>query len=165
MVSTRGSAKEFVAQARMVKVDGVLVEKRTFPLSPKVAEYLEGLVDAGDRQEGGGVILYWNDLAVDARYAQFSPSLQAVRVAFSWLIHTPECNNSQLVRVHMMSLFSPMLRIRQNLVNVIFVLDLSQMRSLLLLSSLSDHFVARGLPVRWGLVPEGEGDSESISAL
>ena len=58
-----------------------------------------------------------------------------------------------------------MFRIRQNLVNVIFVLDLSQIRSLSLLSSLSEHFVARGFPVRWGFVPEGEGDSESINAL
>ena len=55
-----------------------------------------------------------------------------------------------------------MFRIRQNLANVIFVLDLSQIRSLSLLSSMSEHFVARGFPVRWGFVPEGEGDSESI---
>lgn len=62
-----------------------------------------------------------------------------------------------------MSLFSPMLRIRQNLVNVILVLDLSQTRSLSLLGSLSEQFVPRGFPVRWSFVPEGEGDSESIN--
>lgn len=151
----------------MDEADGLLEEKKTFSLSPKVAEYLEGLVDASDRQEGGGVVLYLNDLAADARYAQSSPSLQAVRVIFPSSIRTSdlECNDSQLLRVHMMSLFSPMFRIRQNLVNVIFVLDLSQTRSLSLLSSLSEHFVARGFPVRWGLVPEGEDDSESINTL
>lgn len=58
-----------------------------------------------------------------------------------------------------------MFRIRQNLANVIFVLDLSQTRTLSLLGSLSEHFVARGFPVRWGFVPEGEGDSESINTF
>lgn len=61
----------------------VIDEKRSFSFSTKSAEYLEGLVDASDRQEGGGVILYWNDLAADARYANSNPSLQAVRIAFS----------------------------------------------------------------------------------
>jgi UDP-glucose:glycoprotein glucosyltransferase len=145
----------------------VVEEKKVFSISPKFAEYLEGLVDASDTQEGGGVILYWNDLAVDARYANSNPSLQAVRISFIQLIHTShlECDNSQLFHVHAMALFSPMFRIRQNLVNVIFVLDLSQIRSLSLLSSLSEHFVARGFPVRWGFVPEGEGDSGFINAL
>lgn len=165
--SAHGSTKSFAARAQMSKADVVVEDKKTFSLSPKYAEYLEGLVDASDRQEGGGVILYWNDLAADARYVNSDPSLQAVRIAFSRLIYTSdlECDNSQLLRVHTMSLFSPMLRIRQNLVNVIFVLDLSQTRSLSLLGSLSDHFVPRGFPVRWGFVPEGEGDSESIIAL
>ncbi|KAG8216803.1 glycosyltransferase family 24 protein [Butyriboletus roseoflavus] len=143
VASTRGSAKAFAAQARMDDVD----EKRSFSLSAQVAEYLEGLVDASDRQEDGGVILYWNDLVADARYANSNPSLQV------------------LLRVHGMSLFSPMLRIRQNLVNVILVLDLSQTRSLSLLGSLSEHFVARGFPVRWGFVPEGEGDSLKMARL
>ncbi|KAF8137406.1 glycosyltransferase family 24 protein [Boletus edulis] len=120
---------------------------KVFPLAPKFADYLEGLVDASDRQEGGGTILYWNDLAADARYAHFDPSLQA------------------LLRVRTMSLFSPMCRIRQNLVNVIYVLDLSNMRSLSLLSSLSENFVDRGFPVRWGFVPIGEGDSLKMTRL
>lgn len=84
MASTHGSAKAFAAQARMREA-GVDDEKKIFSLAPKHAEYLEGLVDATDRQEGGGVILYWNDLAADARYAQSNPSLQAVRITFSQL--------------------------------------------------------------------------------
>ena len=159
--STHGSAKEFTAQTRKDVADDVVEEKKTFSISPRVAEYLEGLVDASDRQEGGGVILFWNDLTADARYAKSDPSLQAVGIASSrWMSTSNLQYNLQLLRVYTMSLFSPMLRIRQNLVNVIFVLDLSQMRSLSLLNTLSEHFVARGFPVRWGFVPEGQGDSE-----
>ena len=77
--SKRGSAKAFAG--RMDEAD-VVEEKKAFSVSPKFAEYLEGLVDASDTQEGGGVILYWNDLAVDARYANSNPSLQAVRISF-----------------------------------------------------------------------------------
>ena len=76
---TRGFAKPFAAQDRM---GDVIEEKKTFSLSPKFAEYLEGLVDASDRLEGGGVILYWNDLGADARYANSNPSLQAVGISF-----------------------------------------------------------------------------------
>lgn len=161
--SARGSARAFAVRAQTGEAEG----KKTFSLPPKFAEYLEGLVDASDRLEGGGVVLYWNDLAADARYAKSNPSLQAVRIVFSQVTCTSdlECDNSQLLHVHSMSLFSPMFRIRQNLINVIFVLDLSQIRSLSLLSSLSDHFVARGFPARWGFVPEAEGDSESMNAF
>ncbi|KIJ15969.1 glycosyltransferase family 24 protein [Paxillus involutus ATCC 200175] len=141
--TTRGSAKAFVVQD-----DGVeIAEKKTFAISPKFTEFLDGLIDASDRQEGGGVVLYWNDLEEDQRYAAFSPSLQG------------------LLRVHTMSLFSPMLRIRLNLVNVIFVLDLSETRSLSLLGSLSETFVARGFPVRWGFIPDFQGDSLKMARL
>ncbi|KIK98602.1 glycosyltransferase family 24 protein [Paxillus rubicundulus Ve08.2h10] len=122
-------------------------EKKTFAISPKFAEFFDGLVDASDRQEGGGVVLYWNDLEADQQYAGFSPSLHG------------------LLRVHTMSLFSPMLKIRLNLVNVILVLDLSETRSLSLLGSLSETFVARGFPVRWGLVPDCQGDSLKMARL
>lgn len=167
MTRRSGAAETFAAQAQMGEDDAAAEEKKTFSFSPKIAEYLDGLVDASDRQEGGGVILYWNDLATDARYVRSDPSLQAVRIAFPLLICTSdlERDHSQLIRISGIPLFSPMLRIRQNLVNVIFVLDLSQMRSLSLLNSLSEHFVARGFPVRWGFVPEGDGDSKSVDAL
>lgn len=81
--SATGSAMHFATQARMSETDGIVEDKKIFALSTKYAEYLDGLVDASDRQEGGGVILYWNDLAADARYANSNPSLQAVRIAFS----------------------------------------------------------------------------------
>ncbi|KIJ61523.1 glycosyltransferase family 24 protein [Hydnomerulius pinastri MD-312] len=143
----RGSAKSFVVQDDGDDMNDAELETKTFNVSPKFAGFLEGLVDASDRQEGGGVVLYWNDIEKDQRYARFSPSIQG------------------LLRVHMMSLFSPMNQIRLNLVNVIFVLDLSQTRSLSLLGSLSDGFVARGFPIRWGFVPEGEGDGLRMARL
>ena len=37
-------------------------------------EIMDGRVDASDRQEGGDVILWWNDIEKDARYARWSPS-------------------------------------------------------------------------------------------
>ena len=119
--SSRDSARAFSAQGRMGEADAV-EEKKTFSLSPKISEYLEVLVDANDRQEGGDVILYWNDLAVDTHYANSNSS---VRISFSPVDPHYLSDNSQLTRVHVMSLFSPMFRIRQNLVNVILVLDLS----------------------------------------
>ncbi|KAH7886870.1 glycosyltransferase family 24 protein [Phlebopus sp. FC_14] len=113
------------------------------------ANFLDGLVDSSDRQEGGSVVLWCNDLQNDQRYALYSSSLHG------------------LLRTHMMSLFSPLLQIRLNLMNIVFVLDLSQTRSLQLLGSLNDNFVKRGFPVRWGFVPEcdGEGKAPSMARL
>lgn len=68
---------------------------------------------------------------------------------------------SQLLRVHSMALFSPMLRLQHNLMNVVFILDLSQLRSLSVISHLHDNFIMRGYPVRWGFVPETAGQSTS----
>lgn len=34
---------------------------------------VDGLCDASDREEGGDVILWWNDLEKDKRYALLSP--------------------------------------------------------------------------------------------
>lgn len=122
-------------------------QKRTFTISPKFAEFLDGLVDASDRQEGGDVVIWLNDLEKDPRYSRVSPSLVG------------------LLRVHAMSLFSPALHVRYNLMNVVFVLDLSQLRSFSILSSLHDNFVMRGYPVRWGFVPETRGEGLKMARL
>jgi UDP-glucose:glycoprotein glucosyltransferase len=42
---------------------------------------LEGLVDASDRPEGGGVVVFLNDLEKDAAYARWPDSVQSVRLA------------------------------------------------------------------------------------
>ncbi|KAI6106945.1 glycosyltransferase family 24 protein [Pisolithus croceorrhizus] len=121
--------------------------KRTFTISPKFAEFVEGLVDASDRQEGGDVIMWLNDLEKDPRNSRISPSLIG------------------LLRVHTMSLFSPALQMRHNLVNVVFVLDMSQLRSFSILSTIHDNFVVRGYPVRWGFVPETRGEGLKMARL
>jgi len=52
--------------------------------SPVVAEaqsdngVLDGVVDASDRLEGGGVVVWWNDLEKDSRYARWPSSISAV---------------------------------------------------------------------------------------
>ncbi|KIM70432.1 hypothetical protein SCLCIDRAFT_1206560 [Scleroderma citrinum Foug A] len=61
------------------------VLKDNLALPPKFTEFLEGLVDASDRREGGGVILWLNDLEKDVG---FRPSLMG------------------LLRVHFMALFA-----------------------------------------------------------
>jgi UDP-glucose:glycoprotein glucosyltransferase len=38
----------------------------------------EGAVDASDRLEGGGVIVWWNDIEKDTRYKQWPSSLTGV---------------------------------------------------------------------------------------
>ncbi len=40
-------------------------------------EIMDGRVDASDRQEGGDVILWWNDIEKDARYARWGTSFYA----------------------------------------------------------------------------------------
>jgi UDP-glucose:glycoprotein glucosyltransferase len=42
----------------------------------------EGLFDASDREEGGGVIVWWNNLETDSRYQAWGNTLQEVRVPF-----------------------------------------------------------------------------------
>ena len=39
---------------------------------------LDGYFDASDREEGGDVLLWWNDIEKDRRYQHWSPSLVAV---------------------------------------------------------------------------------------
>ncbi|KAF8164188.1 UDP-glucose:glycoprotein glucosyltransferase-domain-containing protein [Mycena galopus ATCC 62051] len=39
---------------------------------------VDGVFDASDREEGGGVVVWWNDLEKDSRYAAWSPSIHAI---------------------------------------------------------------------------------------
>jgi UDP-glucose:glycoprotein glucosyltransferase len=45
-------------------------------------DVLEGVFDASDRSEGGGVITWWNDIERDSRYARWSSSLYGVSFSF-----------------------------------------------------------------------------------
>ncbi|EGO03944.1 glycosyltransferase family 24 protein [Serpula lacrymans var. lacrymans S7.3] len=97
--------------------------------------------DITRRGKGGGVVVWWNDLGADARYARYSSSLSVLlRPLYP----------GQL----------PMTRF--NLFNAILVLDLAQPRTLSFLAMSLEGIVARGWAVRWGIVPfvewkEGEG--------
>ena len=42
------------------------------------ADVTDALFDASDRPEGGSVIVWWNDLTKDSRYAKWNPSLTGV---------------------------------------------------------------------------------------
>lgn len=45
----------------------------------RAAGSLDALFDASDRPEGGDLIVWWNDMEKDSRYARWNPSLYAVR--------------------------------------------------------------------------------------
>ncbi|KAH7929980.1 glycosyltransferase family 24 protein [Leucogyrophana mollusca] len=111
-----------------------------FSVPPKWAEAVDGLVDASDRTEGGDLMLWWNDFENDPKYTRFSTSLLG------------------LLRMHPAQLFSPLLQLRLNLVNVVLVLDLSNPRSLVFLANQVENVVNRGFPLRWGLVPAVESE-------
>jgi len=49
----------------------------------KEAGGLDVLFDASDRPEGGDLIVWWNDMEKDSRYAKWNPSLYAVCVLIS----------------------------------------------------------------------------------
>ncbi|KAL4079421.1 glycosyltransferase family 24 protein [Scleroderma citrinum] len=144
-LSKRGTMADSVKESDFHKAEGQ--QRKSFTLPPKFAEFLEGLVDASDRREGGGVILWLNDLEKDPRYGRFGSSLMG------------------LLRVHSMGLFSPALPLQHNLMNVVFILDLSQLYSLSVISSLQENFVVRGYPVRWGFVPETRGESLNMARI
>ncbi|KAH7906009.1 glycosyltransferase family 24 protein [Hygrophoropsis aurantiaca] len=138
--SARGSAKRFATEPESVESE---VEKDTenrgeFIVPPKWADALDGLIDASDRPEGGELVLWWNDLENDRRYSRFPASLQI------------------LLRTHPAQLFSPLLQLRMNLINVIIVLDLSDPQSLVFLGNQVENVINRGFPLRWGLVPAVE---------
>jgi UDP-glucose:glycoprotein glucosyltransferase len=41
-------------------------------------DMLDGVFDASDRLEGGNVIIWWNDIERDSKYAKWSPSVYSV---------------------------------------------------------------------------------------
>ncbi|KIP02024.1 glycosyltransferase family 24 protein [Phlebiopsis gigantea 11061_1 CR5-6] len=97
---------------------------------------LDGIFDASDRLEGGDVVLWWNDLENDTRYARWSPSLLSLR-------------NLMLYPGQLPSL-------RLNMYNVVLVLDLSQTSALNFIAGAVAPLISRGFPFRFGLVPAVE---------
>ena len=56
----------------------LLTHKIIYSAQQDTAGQLDGIFDASDRPEGGNVIVWWNDLTKDSRYAKWNPSLSAV---------------------------------------------------------------------------------------
>ncbi|KAI7940320.1 hypothetical protein MJO28_013972 [Puccinia striiformis f. sp. tritici] len=104
--------------------------------------------DASDRQEGGGAIIWLNDLENDPRYSMWPSTLRAIlRPTFPGQLHP----------------------IGRNLINVVLGLDLTQTQNLHTLGHVIEAFITRTLPIRWGIVPiptkdpsEGEKISRSF---
>ncbi|KAF8994665.1 UDP-glucose:glycoprotein glucosyltransferase-domain-containing protein, partial [Cyathus striatus] len=111
---------------------------------------LDGLFDASDREEGGDVVVWWNDMEKDSRYAKWQPSLYAL-----------------LRPVYPGTLPS----IRLNLFNLILVMDLSKTESVNFLAGPVASIMEHSLPFRFGFVPSweaydaGEGHDEDGKKL
>ncbi|BGP16173.1 hypothetical protein JCM10213_001389 [Rhodosporidiobolus nylandii] len=119
--------------ARRILIDGSPKSKaQAGPGAVVDAEALGELYDATDRSEGGQVILWWNDLEKDRRYKSWPTAVK------------------ELLRP---TYPGAMTLVARNLNNVVFLLDLSQPNSLLLIVENVKHFVSRGIPVRFGVVP------------
>ncbi|THV04765.1 glycosyltransferase family 24 protein [Dendrothele bispora CBS 962.96] len=107
-------------------------------ISPIVAEaqsdngLLDGVVDASDRLEEGDVVVWWNDLEKDSRYAQWPSSIHGLlRPLYPGQFHN----------------------VRLNLFNIILALDLSKTTSLNFVAGPVSNIVERGFPFRFGVAP------------
>ncbi|PPQ88795.1 hypothetical protein CVT25_010481 [Psilocybe cyanescens] len=109
-----------------------LLTHSAIAIAQKESAAMEALFDASDRPEGGDVIVWWNDMEKDSRYAKWNPSLYAL-----------------LRPMYPGSLPS----IKANLFNIVLVLDLSQTTSLNFLAGGVTNIINRDIPLRFGLVP------------
>ncbi|TFY57738.1 hypothetical protein EVJ58_g6843 [Rhodofomes roseus] len=101
------------------------------------SDVLDGIVDASDRQEGGGVIQWWNDLEKDSRYGRWAGTLNV----FLRPMYPGQFPNY-----------------RGNLFNIVIVADLSQTSSLHFLGTTVSNILGRSFPFRWGIVPIAESE-------
>lgn len=93
---------------------------------------VEGLVDASDRIEGGGIIGWLNDIEEDSQYSRWPSSIQGyLRPLYPGQLHM----------------------IRRNTWNVVLVLDLSTSHGIEAVASTANQIISRTVPVRIGLVP------------
>ncbi|KAF8707514.1 UDP-glucose:Glycoprotein Glucosyltransferase, partial [Rhizoctonia solani] len=105
----------------------------------------DGVFDASDREEGGGAIIWLNDIEKDKRYIRWPSSLTV--------------------------LFRPMYpgqfpTLRRNCFNVIAALDLSRTSSISFVVQLANNLISRMLPFRFGYVPLIEtAESRQIARL
>ncbi|KIM46645.1 glycosyltransferase family 24 protein [Hebeloma cylindrosporum] len=96
---------------------------------------MDAVFDASDRPEGEDIIVWWNDMEKDKRYASWNPSLYALlRPIYP----------------------GAMPSVKANLFNVVLILDLSQMPALNFISGPMQNIISREFPLRFGLVPVAE---------
>ncbi|KAJ6586424.1 glycosyltransferase family 24 protein [Mycena vulgaris] len=99
------------------------------------AGVLDNIFDASDRPEEGGVIVWWNNIEKDSRYASWSPSIHSMlRPLYPGQFHN----------------------IKLNLFNVVLVLDLSQPSSLQTITGAVASIIGRNFPFTFGIVPISE---------
>ncbi|KAJ8081870.1 killer toxin resistant protein [Marasmius tenuissimus] len=110
------------------------------------AAVVDGLVDASDREEGeGSVVVWWNDIEKDSRYAQWQPSIHGI-----------------LQPVYP----GQMPSVKLNLFNIVLVADLSKTSSINFLAGAVSNIIQRGFPFRWGIVPlAGSDDGIKMARL
>ncbi|KAJ9120827.1 hypothetical protein QFC22_002761 [Naganishia vaughanmartiniae] len=105
---------------------------------------LDSLVDASDRQEGGKVILWWNNIEKDKRYAAWPDSMASIL--------TPSRPGG----------FQP---VRRNIWNTVLVLDLSTRTGLATIGQTVSNYIRRGFPFRFGVVPWVGDNTSSPNAI
>lgn len=109
-----------------------LVFESAISTAQRDVDSLDGLFDASDRPEDGDVIIWWNDIEKDARYANWNPSL------------------SLLLRpVHQGQFQS----LKRNLFNVVLAVDLSRLNTISFISGSVSTIINRQFPFRFGVVP------------
>jgi UDP-glucose:glycoprotein glucosyltransferase len=95
-------------------------------------EPVEGLVDASDRDEGGDVISWMNDIEQDPQYARWPSAISGyMRPLYPGQLHL----------------------IRRNTWNVILVLDLGSSRGIEVVASQASAMIMRNVPIHIGIVP------------
>ncbi|KAF9361740.1 hypothetical protein BGX26_012461 [Mortierella sp. AD094] len=96
-----------------------------------------GVFDVRDKSEGKNLVVWLNDVESDQRYKDWSPSLYKIlQPTFQGQFH----------------------QVRRNVINSLFVLDLSSPQSLEVISFELPDFVQRMIPIRFGVLPLIESD-------
>ncbi|CCO31204.1 UDP-glucose:glycoprotein glucosyltransferase [Rhizoctonia solani AG-1 IB] len=105
----------------------------------------DGVFDASDREEGGGAIVWLNDIEKDKRYSRWPSSLTV------------------LLRPMYPGQFPTL---RRNCFNVIAALDLSRTSSISFIAQIANNLISRSLPFRFGYVPLIEtAESRQVARL
>ncbi|KAF9586745.1 hypothetical protein BGW38_002767 [Lunasporangiospora selenospora] len=114
---------------------------------PAGSEKIEGVFDVRDKSEQQNLVVWLNDLEKDLRYNDWSPSLtQLLRPVFNGQFHN----------------------IRRNVINSLFVLDLSSPQAMELVSFELPNYVQRLVPFRFGILPlvqSEDGEDAKIAML